>query len=169
MRISQASSLDIMKASMLSARGDLVMRGAAVPERLGAGIMDNMLVSNGPAADLTWEYNNIFFDVTNIRYRTRIVDIGVWNMDVTTNKNVVHGLTFTNILFAGAIIYDNTYTNHSLINRGVLHSDTTPQGFVDRINNANIKLSRLTGGFFDSVDYNNALMNRGKVFIIYLF
>ncbi|KKK58418.1 hypothetical protein LCGC14_3044660, partial [marine sediment metagenome] len=34
MRISQAPSLDILKASVLSAQGDIIQRGAAVPERL---------------------------------------------------------------------------------------------------------------------------------------
>ena len=168
MRVSQAPSLDVMKASVLSARGDLIMRGAAVPERLAAGIMDNMLVSNGPGADLTWEYNNIFMDINNIAWRTKIIDIGVWDMVATPSKLIAHGLgLYTKILFAKACIYaDDLSKSYPLT--GYYRIQAGISGSIEETDNTNINLIRKTGRLFDDVAFDDGVMNRGKIFIFYL-
>lgn len=168
MRISQAPTLDIVKASVLTARGDLIMRGPAVPERLAAGIMDKMLVSNGADADLTWEYNNLFHDINNLGFRAKILDIGPWNMAATPNLTIVHGLTFTNILgVIGSIYPDDLSLVHTFAD---YISTGTPIGDIGiRDSNATtVFLHRKTGGVFDLPFYSNAVMNRGRLLIIYL-
>ena len=212
MRISQAPSLDIMKASVLSAHGDILIRGAAVPERLGAGttgyslntkgagadpvwedilgimttrgdiiqrgaviperlaagIMDKMLVSNGPGANLTWEYNNIFMDINNVAYRIKILDIGVWNMNNTDVKDVVHGFgDIRTILNITVMIYhDSTSFMYPL--NCVSAGTGDVQGGIVALNVTEINLTRKVGGFFNDPAFNDPVMNRGKVFITYL-
>ena len=169
MRISQAPSLDILKASVLSAQGDIIQRGAAVPERLGAGIMDKMLVSNGPGASLTWEYNNIFFDVNNVRFRIKILDIPPWDMDTEDFIQIEHLLTNNlNIVSVNAMIYDDIATSIYPLD----YFDNTAgalQGGVISINATLLILGRLVGGSFTGTNFNSVAINRGVVFILYTF
>ena len=45
---------DYIRRSLLTTRGDIVVRGAAQPERLAAGALNYVLISHGAGLQLTW-------------------------------------------------------------------------------------------------------------------
>lgn len=80
MRINQILT-DYIAASVLTTQGDLVVRGAALPERLAAGIDGKVLTAQGAGAALAYE--NLF------------------NLQANPGDIWVRGATFTEILAAG--------------------------------------------------------------------
>ena len=131
--------------------------------------MDKMLVSNGPGADLTWEYNNIFFDVNNIRYRTKILDIGPWNCDAVFSINVEHGLTFTDIFsITGYIRSDNNMFHFPISN---YESGLGGAMDISILNwfGLSVTVHARFGGSFDNAGFSSVAFNRGKLFITYTF
>lgn len=97
--------------------------------------------------------------------RFKEVDIGDWNMSVTTNVNVAHGLTHANIRGvqvliredAGTLIYPIDYSTDGLVVAGsVSFPDTT-----------NVNVRRITGGFFDNASYDATSFNRGYIILWY--
>jgi len=166
MRISQAPSLDVINASVLTTQGDLVHRGAAVPERLGSVGGNFVLRRAGAGTGLQWQFNNYFADRTNIAFRVSILDIGVWDMDTDTTKVVTHGITYADIIVVlGYVERDDTtrklficQTEHTAggdLDLNIDHADATT-----------ILLRRRIGGFFDNVGYSSGVMNRGRLFVI---
>lgn len=102
-----------------------------------------------------------------IRIRAKIIDIGVWDMDATTDVDVVHGLTFANIRTVEATIIrdDSTWLFPlSCCNTPVA---VDRQGGVYGWDATIVRLFRLSGGKFDHVDYNDGVMNRGYITIWY--
>lgn len=98
--------------------------------------------------------------------RPHLVDIGTWNMDLATSKLVAHGLgdDWSKIVSITFIIFDDAglqyrpapgYQNGAdpnLVSVGVNYIDST-----------NLALSRRAGGLFDSTNFDDAVMNRGKI------
>ena len=167
MRISQAPSLDVVRASVLTTRGDLVQRGVAVPERLGAGIAEQVLVSNGPGVNLGWYYNNIFHDANAVVYSTVILDIGVWDMDGNPNTTFAHGIADEqDIVLVNVVIHNNDESVGYPLMR--LNAATgIVEGGVLNINGIDIDLIRIADGFFDHANFNSPIINRGFCFILY--
>lgn len=159
---------DYIRNNILTTRGDLLHRGATGLERLGAGIADQVLISNGPAADINWDYNNIFHDVNNVAFRTIIVDIGPWNMIANVNKIVAHGLTFANIISVTGYILNDTSNKMHMISLGRYTGGGDNDLYIAYTISAGIDIGRRTGGIFDHADFDDNVMNRGKMFIIYL-
>ena len=99
---------------------------------------------------------------------TKIIEIGDWDMDASISATIVHGISpHTKIRSIEAMIIEDNGTNIYQLNVIVDQSDTTLQGGVYYINADQILLVRLTGGFFDSTDYNATSYNRGWVTITY--
>lgn len=99
--------------------------------------------------------------------KTKVVPIGDWNMDTTSDVTVAHGLDFTKIVAVTVLIQSDFETGRTLLNRGVNFSDTTPQGYIESIVSLNVTLTRLTGGFFDATAYDATSFNRGWIVITY--
>jgi hypothetical protein len=99
--------------------------------------------------------------------KTKIVDIGDWNMDTTSSKTVAHGVTANKIRSVSVMIRDDT--------DGFWLSLTGNQalGGAWDINNPGgggtlIDLSRITSGPFDNASYDSTSYNRGWVVITYI-
>ena len=95
---------------------------------------------------------------------TRVLEIGIWNMDTTVTVFVIHGLTKADIRVVDAMIikddgdFISWWTRSSAI-------ETTLSAIETRA--TNVQLSRATDGLFDSVDFDDGAMNRGYITITY--
>ena len=103
--------------------------------------------------------------------QTKIIKIGDWDMNATSNVSIAHGVAdYTKIRVITAMIltdsgsgignriYDFAATNQ--ISDGVLSRDIYATS-------TNIVIFRDTGGFFDSIHFDSTSYNRGFVTIIY--
>jgi hypothetical protein len=132
-------------------------------------ITNDLIVSSGiTLTNALIASGGIQTDGTNT-LKTKVIDIGDWNMDGFTSATVTHGLTLSNILTVSVMIRTDTGTNQYKLNRGVDATDASPQGFVDWISTTNIRLFRLTGGFFDGdALFDATSYNRGWITITYI-
>ena len=100
----------------------------------------------------------------------KIIDIGEWNMDATSQVSVAHNLNagFRKIKINKAIVrYDDDSRYFSLIGGNV---DGHFDGWILYSDITNFELFRRTGGEFDHVDFNgtaSTVANRGWIFIEY--
>jgi len=97
--------------------------------------------------------------------KTKVLEIGAWNMDSDVQKLVAHGLSGSSqIREISAIIIDDT---------GALRSSLVSADFTGALGGGtgatatDIALTRVTGGLFDSTDYNDGSLNRGYVVFKY--
>lgn len=93
----------------------------------------------------------------------KIVDIGSWNMDAVSPKQVAHGLSYTKILGVHVVIYDDagTFTTN-------LDATEAGAGWIGGWDSTYITLQRKASGVFDNTSYDSTLVNRGKILILYI-
>lgn len=105
--------------------------------------------------------------VTNERILTKIVEIGDWNMDSSVSVGVLHGLTdhkkvrSINVIIrddSDSVYYDLTQADGSGVVQG------NPLG----IDSTSVTLQRLSGGSFDSVNFDSTSYNRGWITFQYV-
>jgi len=90
----------------------------------------------------------------------KMVEIGDWNMDSTTSKNVAHGLAVSDIVAVTAYIRNDD--NDEIFNiAGKDSSNLAAQ--IDCVDSTNVCLSRMPGQFFDSNDFDATSYNRGFI------
>lgn len=97
--------------------------------------------------------------------KTKIIDIGDWNMDTSGFVSVAHGLTFTNIRAISVIIRNDANTDY--YDFPMYDQTGTNVGSAKAVA-ASITLSKSSAGFFDSVDFNSTSYNRGWITITYI-
>lgn len=104
-----------------------------------------------------------------VNLRTKVIEIGDWDMDASDAVSVSHGLVASKILSVSVtILPDSAFTQTpSLLVEGLNASTTTPQGNIF-IQENTILMQRLTGGSFDSTTYNETSFNRGWITITYI-
>jgi hypothetical protein len=97
--------------------------------------------------------------------KTKVLPIGVWDMDATIQVLVPHGLSgASQIREISAMIVDDTgATKVSLMSTAF----TGSLGGGAAATSTDIALSRVTGGVFDTAGYNDGSINRGYVIIRY--
>lgn len=96
-----------------------------------------------------------------------VVQIGDWNMDTTSSKNVAHGLPdYKKIRSLTAIIRDDSDTVYT----SITGADTLfpNYGALETNGSTNIALSRVNLGYFDSNSYDSTSFNRGWITIGYV-
>lgn len=96
--------------------------------------------------------------------KTKVIDIGDWNMDTTATVSVAHGLTWTSIRKISVIIRDDVPDYYYDFPS---YFDGTTWEYV-RADSTNIILQRSTSGVFDSVVYDSTSYNRGWIIITYI-
>ncbi len=105
--------------------------------------------------------------------RTKFVEIGAWDMDAVVSVTVAHGIgDITKIRSVKAIIIPDANVvapNYRYpIEVGDGSSDTDFQGHCWLLDTV-VGVRRVTGGFFDSVDFDSGgSFNRGFVVIEYV-
>ena len=92
--------------------------------------------------------------------RTKIIQIGNWNMDSTPTVTITHGLDYTKIRTASAYILDDDNTVAAFLTGG--------EGSVASITSTTVDLTRNNAGFFDNASFNSGSINRGFLTIQYV-
>lgn len=105
-----------------------------------------------------------------MRLRTKVIEVGDWDMTADVNKQVAHGISdYKKIRSVSGIIRDDIDSTYHLI--GAIYTPTSlPEvWFVASGGNemANINM-RITGiGIFQNTSYNSTGFNRGWLTITY--
>lgn len=101
----------------------------------------------------------------NARLLEKVVNIGVWNMDVDSVKEVDLGLAdYTKIRSISVMIFNDAGTVIKELTNAL---GTLPAGYWSYSSVTGFSLLRTLDGFFDNADYSTAL-NRGYIFVRYL-
>lgn len=101
---------------------------------------------------------------TNLK--PKVIDIGTWDMDASTQKSVAHGLSdITAIRSVDVIILkDDASEIHTVAGNAAADNN----GYISSIDATNVVLRRLIGGGFDNTDFDDidaADDNRGWITI----
>ena len=88
-----------------------------------------------------------------------IVEIGPWDMQALSSVGVNHGLGDKDLIRSvSAVIIDDSDLIRVMLADG-------PEGAIGFMDDTQIALNRVNGGFFDSANYNDGVINRGFVLI----
>jgi len=101
---------------------------------------------------------------------TKVIEIGVWDMNTNNTVIVAHGISPTAMLrirhVSAMIQPDNLSSLLPLNSMNTISYNI--RGGVSQVTDTNITLARRSSESFDSTFYNDAVMNRGWIFIKYL-
>lgn len=102
--------------------------------------------------------------------KTKVIDIGDWDMDTVNKVNVSLGLSIDNVRSVDCIIRDDSDIIRTKLNRPLDWTNPTPQGGITEgtVGGTTVALVRLTGGFYDNVNFNATSYNRGWVIITFI-
>jgi hypothetical protein len=97
---------------------------------------------------------------------TKVIDIGDWDMDATSQVTVAHGLTLSKIRSMTVMIRgDSGTTYYDLSSRSDYSLSSGNDGY--NCDGTNAILNRATGGPFDNISYDSTGYNRGWITIQY--
>jgi len=121
--------------------------------------------------DSVWNFvssSGVFdgINTDNATLKTKIVEIGDWNMDSTDSKVVAHGLTSANIRSIDIMIRNDGTGIARFDSFTVAGADILSQ-FVT-IDATNVTMVRDTDGYFDDATHNSTSYNRGWITIVYV-
>ncbi len=98
--------------------------------------------------------------------RTKIIEIGDWDMDANANISVTHGIAdHQGIRSAEVMIRNDAAT--LVTNLDAFTAANGAEGGISAINSGTVTLQRLAGGTFDATIYDSTTFNRGWVTIQY--
>lgn len=136
--------------------------------RAGDTMTGNLTIPNSSASGHAINQGQLFDGVV---LKTKVIQIGDWNMDNDVTVVLAHGLAdYKKIRSLSAVIRDDSDVGYHNIARTNIDGTNSLQGMVRGINLANtaqIVVSRATSGFFDSTDFDATSYNRGWVTIVY--
>lgn len=110
--------------------------------------------------------NGIQTDGTNT-LKTKIVNIGDWNMDATGSVSIAHGVTVANIRTVNALLRDDTPSNYYPFPANQA-AGASVDGWVSSVNTTNVILTRRETGLFDNATFDATSYNRGWITITYI-
>lgn len=166
--IDTTSEDSFTKVSTFNSTGQKTFRNAAVIDTYE----ENRGVVNSLAGTLDYNGNTLsdlrtIADVggTDTPLKTKILNIGIWDMDATVSVIIVHGLTQVNIRTVTVLVRADS--------DGDRFPFTSDQGQVlapIQVTTTSIVLSRIGGGTFDNTTFDDvaAAYNRGWIIIEYV-
>ena len=95
-----------------------------------------------------------------VPFRTKVLPIGVWDMDATASVTIAHGIDFTKIRKASVIIRDDANIVRVFLNEA-------DEGAISVVDATNVTLARTLGGVFDATAYDDIAVDRGFLTIEY--
>lgn len=98
--------------------------------------------------------------------KSKIIDIGDWNMDSTTTITVAHGLTVGDIRQVSAMIRDDNGTTLREFSAAWTAAQTGSSYVY--IDSTNVWLNRAVGSAFDNTSYDATSYNRGWIIVYYV-
>lgn len=114
-------------------------------------------------------YDGAAFRLQNqFELKTKVIEIGEWNMDTTVSVTVAHGLTLNTIRSVSVIIRDDNDSVYQEFSSSFDVAGTSNSAV--QINATNIIILRQNGGFFDSTSFDTMSGdgNRGWITIQYV-
>jgi hypothetical protein len=82
------------------------------------------------------------------------LDIGSWNMDLNSQANVIHGVTFADIRSVAGIIRNDADSTRYTITPSFESTPLTNESVIRTIDSVDILLERKTGGLFDTANFD---------------
>lgn len=98
--------------------------------------------------------------------KTKVIQIGDWNMDTTASVSINHGLTLSQIRSVSGVIIRDDSTFSFPIGSVNGSAGLVNVGFGS-ISATQVSIFRTTGGDFDNTNYDLTPFNRGWIFIEY--
>jgi hypothetical protein len=163
--------------------GALIISGTGSPEGVEVAPVSSIFLRSDGGADTSiyfketgagntgWVTKNILTSgvkTDNVTLKTKVVEIGAWDMDTVTNVTVLHGIAdHTKIRSIDVLIRADSDGNRSQLNGADIAG--TLGGKASTNSTTDILLQRTTGGTFDSASYNDTAgsYNRGWITIVY--
>ena len=97
--------------------------------------------------------------------KTKIQAIGAWDLDTVPSVSIAHGLTASDIREVSVIIKKDDVAEYYPIDFSIGANAVCGSVYITA---TDIVLSSVTGGGFDSVNYNDIAINRGWIVIKYV-
>lgn len=136
--------------------------------------IDKLALSAGASGSGIANYNGATVKtLPSFQPKSKIIDIGDWNMDSTSTISVAHGLTPSKIRSFNVFIYPDASSTVLLpidyvdMGGGFSGSATLPSGAAN-LAGSNIVLIRAAGGSFDNTGFDQTSFNRGYITIMYV-
>jgi hypothetical protein len=102
--------------------------------------------------------------------RTKIFEIGDWDMNANSNVSVAHDISNTGKIRRVSVIIRNDAVGAGVFDLSYWNIATSqPNGGIAAISTSTIALCRLTGGDFDATIFNSTSYNRGWITVEYEF
>lgn len=101
-------------------------------------------------------------DSPKVLLNQKVVNIGDWDMDTTNFVQVAHGLTFSKIV----LIHVTILIDDDVGDIGYEYFDGTGLSSIS-FGTTNVSINRVTGGLFDSTNFDKTSYNRGYITILY--
>jgi len=168
--------LHVTNSTLLQAKGvrdKFIAAGATFSSEFKL-ISDDLELSNNSINERIINTNDSLDDVIDSLggLKTKVVNIGVWNMNTDSSKNVAHGLVDASKIrgVQALIIPDVPGSSLRLMNlEAVGFATGTINGGINEIRDNDIELLRYTGGLFDNLNYDKTEdeYNRGYLKIDY--
>ena len=97
--------------------------------------------------------------------RTKVLDIGDWDMVATPSVSIAHGLTLAIIREVYATIRRDDDLQHFPLEYSIAGTDVAGRIYRDA---TDIILTRITGGVYDAVAFDLTPYNRGWIVVKYV-
>lgn len=101
------------------------------------------------------------------KLKTKIVEIGDWNMSSTITLNVNHGIIDYRKIRSVTFVIRNDSDNEYYAGNTLVGGTSAPAAGAYIISSTYVRLTRVTSGFFDSADFNATSYNRGWITVIH--
>jgi hypothetical protein len=131
----------------------------------GGEVLDGSYPNPGIAPGTVIKYGGAS-SASFVNGRIKFISTGPWDMQTLNNISVNHGLDQSFIRSITVFIEGDTirFVPLTLLNNT---TGVNIGGGIVGLTSSTIDLMRITGGFFDDIEFNNASGNRGRICIIY--
>lgn len=141
---------------------DAIRNGTAfLAQTTYPGVVEKATTTERDAGTANKYIDAALLDGFNGGLKTKIVDIGSWDMDATASISVAHGLSYSNIRGIKVLIKDDDGTLWTPLD--IYSGGSSGGNYV--MTATQVQLSREAGGLFDSTDFNSGLGSRGYILI----
>lgn len=128
---------------------------------------DNVLqVTDAVSGSGDFDYSELVFVQSPTKVKTKVIDIGTWDMDADTQITVAHGIAdHTKIRSVSVMVRNDADTGYYNL---IEYTAAATGMSAIWVNSTTVVLNRAVGGIFDGVDFDGTPYNRGWITIQYI-
>ena len=155
------------KQGFYTSTGSTIRHVGSVFKNDATSYLNKFLLDNSQRRAVVGEY--VVSGVSTLKVLlTKVIEIGDWNMDVTTEITVIHGMgaSYKKIRNIDAIIRDDDDVGYRAIS-STFNVDGYVGGGFRNVTPTVITLSRRLNGSFDGALYDSTSYNRGWIYVVY--